>query len=102
MRSLSLLLFFGVVTVSSISCDANKTAKRPPKSAYPVQIPINCVTGGYANRSFCTAIEGSPDLALCKDIILKYACIQMASGPKAEEVKAKPVSPDVVRDSVTK
>jgi hypothetical protein len=97
------LWFLALIGVSvTFACDANKTAKRPPKSAYPVQIPINCVTGGYANRSFCTAIEGSPDLVLCKDIILKYACVHVASGPKAEEVKAKPVSPDVVRDNETK
>jgi hypothetical protein len=109
--------------IVGVACDRHPAAKRPPKSAFPVQIPMNCVTGGYANRSYCTAIEGSSDLALCKEIILKYVCIKVASGPKAEEVKVEKkdcntcttnsdgtqtctaaycMSPDSVRDSVTK
>lgn len=80
-----LLMFY------SAACSPH-AAKKPPKSAYPVQIPVNCVVGGYANRSFCSAIEGSADLVLCKDIILKYACLHVVK--KEGESEGATASPD--------
>jgi hypothetical protein len=53
-------------------------AKKPPAKAIQREsIPPRCIMGGFVDKTTCEPYEKDPSLAICQNVIVKYACVQV-------------------------
>jgi hypothetical protein len=49
----------------------------PKKPVVKESIPPRCIMGGFVDRTKCVAYEKDPTLAVCDQVLVKYACIEV-------------------------
>jgi hypothetical protein len=49
----------------------------PKKPVVKESIPPRCIMGGFVDRTKCVTYAKDPTLAVCDQVLVKYACIEV-------------------------
>jgi hypothetical protein len=53
------------------------TAKKPVHQVQRESIPPRCIMGGFVDKTTCEPYKKDPNLAVCQNVLIKYACVEV-------------------------